>query len=76
MEDLDATPWPSAGAVPLEVRAGALVVFHGRLPHYSAPNHSNKSRHAYTLHAVDGDATYSPLNWLQRDERLAARGFA
>ncbi len=76
MEDLDATPWPSDGAVPLEVKAGALVVFHGRLPHYSAPNRSSKSRHAYTLHAVDGDAAYSPLNWLQRDERLPARGFA
>ncbi len=75
MEELDATPWPSAGATPLEVRAGALVVFHGRLPHYSAPNRSAKSRHAYTLHAVDGDAAYSPLNWLQRDARMPARGF-
>ena len=76
MEDLDATPWPSTGATPLEVKAGALVVFHGRLPHYSAPNRSAKSRHAYTLHAVDGDAAYSPLNWLQRDARMPARGFA
>jgi len=76
MEDLDATPWPSAGATPLEVEAGTLVVFHGRLPHYSAPNRSAKSRHAYTLHAVDGDAAYSPLNWLQRDARMPARGFA
>ncbi len=76
MEDLDATPWPSDGAVPVEVKAGALVVFHGRLPHYSAPNRSTKSRHAYTLHAVDGEAAYSPLNWLQRDEGLPARGFA
>jgi len=75
MEDVDPTPWPSDGAVPLEVRAGALVVFHGLLPHYSAPNRSNRSRHAFTLHAVDGEAAYSPLNWLQRDARLPVRGF-
>jgi len=43
MEDLDPTPWPTAGATPLEVKAGALVVFHGLLPHYSAPNRSASS---------------------------------
>ncbi len=76
MDDLDATPWPGAGAVPVEVKAGTLVVFHGLLPHYSAPNRSNKSRHAFTLHAVDGDARYSSLNWLQRDDSFPARGFS
>ena len=64
---LDATPWPSeASAEPIEVDAGTLVVFHGLLPHYSAPNRSPSSRHAYTLHIVDGRAAYAKTNWLQR----------
>jgi phytanoyl-CoA hydroxylase len=75
LEPLDPTPWPSLEtAVPLEVTAGTLVVFDGMLPHYSAPNRSPRSRHAYTLHAVDGHAKYSPLNWLQRTT-LPVRGF-
>lgn len=78
MERLDDAPWPSPGenAVPVEVRSGTLVAFNGLLPHYSAPNRSAKSRHAFTLHAVDAGAAYSPLNWLQRDAALPARGFA
>ena len=55
LHKLDATPWPdSHSAVPLEVVAGTLLVFHGLLPHYSAPNRSAQSRHAYTLHVTDG----------------------
>ena len=76
MERLDATPWPGTGrATALPVLAGTLVVFHGLLPHYSAPNRSAQSRHAYTLHATDGRARYSPANWLQRDASLPVRGF-
>ena len=76
IEKLDATPWPDdATAVPLEVSAGTLVVFHGLLPHYSAPNRSPVSRHAYTLHATDARSAYSPHNWLQRTAELPARGF-
>lgn len=76
MDTLDATPWPDgAQAQPLEVAAGTLVVFHGLLPHYSAPNRSPRSRHAYTLHVTDGLATYAAHNWLQRDGGLPLRGF-
>jgi len=76
IEKLDETPWPDqATAVPLEVAAGTLVVFHGLLPHYSAPNRSALSRHAYTLHATDARARYSPGNWLQRGSALPPRGF-
>jgi phytanoyl-CoA hydroxylase len=76
MEKLDATPWPDAqGAVPLEVAAGTLVVFHGLLPHYSAANRSDKSRHAYTLHVTDAGSVYSAGNWLQRGAGLPVRGF-
>ena len=76
MEKLDATPWPDDSvAVPLEAKAGSLVCFHGLLPHYSAPNRSPVSRHAYTLHVTDARTTYSPQNWIQRDSGLPARGF-
>ena len=76
MQPLDATPWPDAStALPVEVAAGTLVCFHGRLPHCSAPNRSARSRHAYTLHATDGRAHYAPHNWLRRSAALPVRGF-
>jgi phytanoyl-CoA hydroxylase len=76
MEKLDGTPWPdSSTAVPLAAAAGSLVCFHGLLPHYSAPNRSPVSRHAYTLHATCASASYSPLNWIQRDAGFPVRGF-
>jgi phytanoyl-CoA hydroxylase len=76
LERLDPAPWPAlADAEPLEVAAGTLVVLHGFLPHYSAPNRSETSRLAYSLHAVDGGARYAPDNWLQRPASFPARGF-
>jgi phytanoyl-CoA hydroxylase len=76
VDRLDATPWPDDGsAVALEVKAGSLVCFHGLLPHYSAPNRSARSRHAYTLHATDARTAYSPHNWIQRDAAFPVRGF-
>jgi phytanoyl-CoA hydroxylase len=63
---LDATPWPTlAEAVPVEVPAGAVVCFHGLMPHYSAPNRSAVSRLAYTLHLGDGRSRWSADNWLR-----------
>jgi len=58
----------AAGFVPLPVRAGDLVVLHGALDHASLPNWSNRSRHTFQLHVVEGPAagiTWSPSNWLQ-----------
>ncbi|MES2298007.1 MAG: phytanoyl-CoA dioxygenase family protein [Pseudomonadota bacterium] len=76
MEKLDATPWPDdSRAVALEAKAGSLVCFHGLLPHYSAPNRSSVSRHAYTLHATCASTEYSPQNWIQRDVAFPVRGF-
>ncbi len=76
MEKLDATPWPdNSTAVPIEAAAGTLVCFNGLLPHYSAPNRSPVSRHAFTLHATDAGTVYSPRNWIQRDASLPVRGF-
>lgn len=75
MVQLDNTPWPNSdSAIPVELKAGGLIVFHSHLPHYSAPNRSNKSRQAFTLHVTDGNCDYAKENWLQANE-LALRGF-
>src|SRR5262249_7034135 len=77
---LDPTPWPPVsrenGYVPLEAGRGTLVLLHGMLPHLSGPNTSDRSRHAYAVHVVEGSATYPADNWLQRDPTVPARGFA
>jgi phytanoyl-CoA hydroxylase len=76
LESVDTCPWPTqASATPLEVKAGALVCLNGMLPHYSAPNRSPVSRHAYTLHITDARAAYSTRNWLQRGPEFPVRGF-
>ena len=71
---LDPTPYPAEGLVPLEAPRGTLVILHGLLPHLSGPNLSDKPRHAYTVHVIDGTAHYLPDNWLQRPT-LPLRGF-
>lgn len=72
---LDPTPLDETGAVPLEVKAGTLIVLHGLLPHRSGANRSEFSRHAYTLHMVEAAAHYPSDNWLQRPADRPARGF-
>jgi len=75
MTTLDNTPWPTVtGGQSVEVKAGSLVVFHGLLPHYSAPNRSTRSRQAFTLHVTDGKTDYAEDNWLQ-SRTLPLRGF-
>lgn len=74
-EVLDATPFDAERALPAEAPAGTLVVFDGRAPHMSGPNTSDKSRHAYTLHAIDRQCHYPASNWLQRSDDLPLRGF-
>jgi phytanoyl-CoA hydroxylase len=61
----------------LEVKKGTLIVFHGAFPHLSEPNRSAQSRHAYTLHAISGEADYPAGNWIQRPDSLGMpfRGF-
>jgi phytanoyl-CoA hydroxylase len=75
VEVLDPAPYPAEGLVPLEARRGTLVLLHGALPHRSGANTSERPRHAYTIHAVDGRANYLPDNWLRRPT-LPLRGFA
>ena len=68
-DDLSDEPLPapdSPDAVALDVKAGTMIVLHGLLPHWSKPNRSARSRHAYSLHCIDGAADYPDWNWLQR----------
>lgn len=74
-EVVDDTPWPEDQRVAAEAEAGTLVVFHGRTPHLSGPNRSEKSRHAYTLHVIERGSRYPAENWLQRGADLPLRGF-
>lgn len=75
METLDPAPLPTAALVPLPAPKGSLVLLHGSLPHRSGPNLSDRSRHAYALHLIDGTCRYSEGNWLQRAPTMPLRGF-
>jgi len=72
---LDPEPYPLDDLVCLEAKRGTLVLLDGALPHLSGPNRSDKPRHAYTIHAIDGVAKYLDDNWLQRPT-LPLRGFS
>ena len=73
MEELSNEPFPETDTF-VEVKKGTLVLLHGRLPHYSCENKSLNSRHAYTIHAIDGKSKYLDYNWLQRPD-LKLNGF-
>lgn len=75
LEVLDPEPYPANGLMPLEAARGTLILLDGGLPHRSGPNLSDRPRHAYTLHAIDGRANYLADNWLTRPT-LPLRGFA
>ena len=72
---LDPEPYPLDDLVCLEAKRGTLVLLDGAVPHLSAANTSDKPRHAYTIHAIDGAAKYLNDNWLQRPT-LPLRGFS
>jgi len=60
--------WPADEEyIPVEVNAGDVVIFHGRVIHKSSENKSNRSRHAYTIHLAEEECQWDPQNWLQRD---------
>ena len=73
MITLDSTPFEKTDTA-IEVKKGSLVLLHGRLPHYSCENKSKKSRHAYSLHIIDGKSVYPKENWLQRPA-MPLKGF-
>jgi phytanoyl-CoA hydroxylase len=59
------------GFVPVECKAGDLLVFPGTLDHLSLPNYSGKPRHTFQLHLVEGPGEgveWSGSNWLQYPE--------
>ncbi|MBX3232447.1 MAG: phytanoyl-CoA dioxygenase family protein [Labilithrix sp.] len=70
MHTLDATPLPAVATaapwVPLEAKAGTMILLHGLLPHFSCANRSARSRHAYALHFVDDTCAWVADNWLRR----------
>ncbi len=72
---VDARPWPESAGVPLEVPRGAVILLHGALPHRSEANRSERSRHAYTLHVIDGSCRYPEDNWLRPGGRAAEPAF-
>ena len=72
---LDPEPYPTEGLVALEAPRGTLVLLDGAVPHLSGANRSNKPRHAYTIHAIDGVTKYPEDNWLPRPN-LPLRGFS
>jgi len=74
-DTLDASPYPDGPKVALSAKKGSLVLLHGLLPHWSGPNRSTRSRHAYTLHVIDGAARYLDDNWLKRGPTMTLRGF-
>ena len=75
IEIFDDTPWETSKLLPLEVKAGTLVVLHALLPHMSYANRSANTRHAYTMHIIEGTADYPEWNWLQRPPEMPLRGF-
>lgn len=74
---LDTTPLPAVTPgppwVPLPVPGGTMVLLHGKLPHWSGPNRSPRSRHAYAVHVVDAACHYPQDNWLLPGPAAAAR---
>jgi phytanoyl-CoA hydroxylase len=72
---VDPIQWDLTNAVPLPTKKGTLVILHNALVHYSAENTSDKPRHAYAIHIVDGreGVVYPNDNWLQRPEEFPFR---
>ena len=67
--------WRQDELVALPVPKGSLIILNGEFPHLSYANRSEKSRHAYALHAVDKACEYPALNWLQPSVGSDFQGF-
>ena len=57
--------WNQDELVAIPVPKGSLVILDGEFPHLSYANRSEKSRHAYAMHAIDNMCEYPKSNWLQ-----------
>ena len=62
--------WDTDSMIPIEVKAGDMVVFDGNFVHGSSENTSKKSRHAYVMHLIEFQSIYPSDNWLQRGAEL------
>jgi phytanoyl-CoA hydroxylase len=67
---LEPVQFDVSDAVPLIINKGALVVLHNAVVHLSKENLSEQSRHAYSIHVIEGSegVVYPADNWLQRPE--------
>ena len=63
--DNDLPQYPREDFVPIEVPSGALVLLHGANVHFSHSNASPHSRHAYSMHVIEGapGTHYLQDNW-------------
>jgi len=63
--------------IPIECKKGTCIILDGSVVHKSEPNRSDISRHAYTLHFIEGEegsnVVYDESNWLQRAKDFPAR---
>lgn len=61
--------------IPLEMSAGSVLLFKGKLFHASKHNTSGKSRLAYSFHMYDAaKSKYDPKNWLQNENGFPGFG--
>ncbi|KAI9016077.1 phytanoyl-CoA dioxygenase [Hyaloraphidium curvatum] len=58
---------PNEAYIPVECKAGSLVLIHGSAVHKSEHNYSDKTRYAYTFHLLEGKNAYPKDNWLQNE---------
>jgi phytanoyl-CoA hydroxylase len=59
-----------SGSVPIETKAGDMVLLHSAFVHFSNANKSKKSRHAFAVHVVESDGVKYPTdNWLQNTDK-------
>ncbi|XP_066592365.1 uncharacterized protein [Prorops nasuta] len=64
--DSAAPAYQTSSFRPVPVRKGTCILIHGQVVHFSNPNKSETSRHAYTFHVIETNGvTYAKDNWLQ-----------
>jgi phytanoyl-CoA hydroxylase len=66
-EVYDNLPWEFHNMIPLEVKAGSLIILHSHTPHFSYPNQSSQQRHACSLHFISRQSRFLPSNWMRLD---------
>jgi phytanoyl-CoA hydroxylase len=59
--------YDTSAFIPVEMKAGSLILLHGDVIHQSYENTSPKPRPAYSIHVIETvDTSYPETNWLQR----------